>query len=396
MSDWLKVRAELPAHRKVRALARELGVCEAEALGIVVTLWLWVSIHRASGELDGDALADLDDALPSRRLSRVTSHVTLRDSLVTVTLLDLRDGVYRVHDWHDHGGSGIAERDTSRQKARDRQHRKRLRDKGLTSCGDPDCHACHARHADPVTRDVTRDVTLQSRAEQSTSTPLAPQGGMRAGDSGGDPITPERAARSEAGEPLPVEACDDSFDPEAPKRRKPAPGAAAAVARELRQRWGALADRGLVAPIADWGGRTAAVRRRLGEVDGSGRCWWLEHWREALDVIETGRDPRLRGDRRLTVDEFLAGGSGGWNARSLIERATPAPKGAPPKQLDPCADCNGRGRGAICSTCDGDGRARDPDGRKLTARKCEPCRGLGAEVCGRCKGSGAEPTREAG
>lgn len=92
---WISVHEQLKDHHKTREFARLLGCSRHEAIGILVTLWLWgVNNADRNGGL-GDATAE-DIAFGA--MYRSDSKL-LANHLVTSGWLDEIDGHYMLHDW---------------------------------------------------------------------------------------------------------------------------------------------------------------------------------------------------------------------------------------------------------------------------------------------------------
>lgn len=120
---WIKVEQSLRDHRKLWALAHELGLGRATAIGHLVLLWLWSLDNAPTGKLNGvspSAIATVThwEGKPDE----------LTDALVSAGFLD-RSRKYpdrlRIHDWKDYAGKLLESR--TRQAVRQRTHRDRIR-----------------------------------------------------------------------------------------------------------------------------------------------------------------------------------------------------------------------------------------------------------------------------
>ena len=97
---WVSVHEQVEG-RKLRELSKSIGCSPKEALGIVVSLWLW-GLNNANkyGELKGSDRKDLLEAL-SGGLSDGLSSDNILDCLINKEWIDLIDGIYILHDWEE-------------------------------------------------------------------------------------------------------------------------------------------------------------------------------------------------------------------------------------------------------------------------------------------------------
>lgn len=95
---WVAVHEQVVG-MKLRELSKSIGCSQKEALGIIVSLWLW-GINNAAkdGELKGSDKNDIKDAL-SIGLSDGLSPDNIVDCLIDKKWIDLIDGVLYLHDW---------------------------------------------------------------------------------------------------------------------------------------------------------------------------------------------------------------------------------------------------------------------------------------------------------
>lgn len=95
---WVSVHDNVIG-KKLRDLAKELGTSQEEALGILVSLWIW-SLRNADkdGQLVG---ADKEDVLEAFSMKMVSgSKVDLVDVLIKTKWMDEPEpGVLYIHDW---------------------------------------------------------------------------------------------------------------------------------------------------------------------------------------------------------------------------------------------------------------------------------------------------------
>lgn len=115
--------SSLPGHRKLKKLARVLGVSKAEALGRLALVWIWAAEYAPDGVIP-PAFDALDVADAAEFPGSPDSFV---DALLEAGFLDLStDGVLAIHDWRAYSGKLIA----NRVKARERKAAYRERQRG--------------------------------------------------------------------------------------------------------------------------------------------------------------------------------------------------------------------------------------------------------------------------
>lgn len=190
---WIKVWTVVALHPKVQRLEKELRL--KDALGVVVRLWCWTADYAPEGEIPES------DAPTAAKFARGeacrTRPADMLSAFLAVGLLDHVPGGYRVHDWHEMQTKHVEAEEKRRDQAAERQRRFREKEEARRSA-ERDSNA-------PVTRDVTRDVTVTSvtreegeedkrekkishaRSPQITVAPPEPttEGG-RAGQTGGN------------------------------------------------------------------------------------------------------------------------------------------------------------------------------------------------------------------
>lgn len=93
---WISVHEQLKDHQKVRHLSKLLRCSRHEALGVLITLWLW-GLNNADrhGDLNGADAEDIADGIIYRALTAET----LVQALVESKWLDEAAGHYTLHDW---------------------------------------------------------------------------------------------------------------------------------------------------------------------------------------------------------------------------------------------------------------------------------------------------------
>lgn len=98
---WRKLEDTFHSDRKIRKLARELGIPEPHAAGHIVTLWSWALLHAKDGDL---SKFDVDDIEYGAKWAG--AHGTFLHACVTTGLIDDdQNGSVILHNWITRGGS---------------------------------------------------------------------------------------------------------------------------------------------------------------------------------------------------------------------------------------------------------------------------------------------------
>ena len=152
MLPWIQVYSNLADHPKIYALVDRMKLRRnSEAVGIVVSLWLWAAKNAPDGDLSG---------FPERAIADAVGYSSsyagkLCQLLVETRWLDEKEGGgYQIHDWETYAGMLMDALERQMEKSRDRQKRYRMRKKQISAEGDTD---------DNVTRNVTRYATNVTR-----------------------------------------------------------------------------------------------------------------------------------------------------------------------------------------------------------------------------------------
>lgn len=138
---WIQSHDTLGGHRKVKQLARVLGISRPAVVGHLQYLW-WEALNYApDGDLSGYGAEDLADALLWDGEAQV-----LVDALLAVHWLDgPRDGPWVVHDWAEWASEFAKHQGQRRQSSlranHERWHVQRQRP-------DPSCPLCEAEPSD--------------------------------------------------------------------------------------------------------------------------------------------------------------------------------------------------------------------------------------------------------
>ena len=155
MLPWIQVYSNLPEHPKIYALVDRLKLRRnSEAVGIVVSLWLWAAKNAPDGDLSG---------FPDRAIAAAVgyplnlSHKLCKELIETGWLDVDNSGGYRIHDWEDHASMLMDALSRQKAMARERSRRYRRRksatDQALLAEDAVENHV--ARHVTHHASDVT-------------------------------------------------------------------------------------------------------------------------------------------------------------------------------------------------------------------------------------------------
>lgn len=124
---WISVH-ESVVGAKLRLFAKELNASQNEALGLLITLWLW-GIHNADryGKIVGATKSDVAKVIYSG-LSDKLDPVDSVDALIKTNWIDIdEDGLY-IHDWNEwqkQWYKALDVRDRERERKREERARKK-------------------------------------------------------------------------------------------------------------------------------------------------------------------------------------------------------------------------------------------------------------------------------
>jgi len=129
---WIRVDQSLRDHRKLIALANELGIGAAAATGHLVLLWLWCLDNAPDGKLTRIDPAIMGEAAQYHVCADGTNRgsATFLEALVACGWVDKRGhGTdrppdFQIHNWEEYGGKLLQSRDRHREVVR--QSRDRL------------------------------------------------------------------------------------------------------------------------------------------------------------------------------------------------------------------------------------------------------------------------------
>jgi hypothetical protein len=117
---WIESHDDLWHHPKTRRLARNLGVPEPYAVGLLHYLWWWCHRYASTGDLSAYTAEDLADGLEWEG-----DPDTLLTALVTAGFLDQTATGYAVHDWYEYAGRLVEQKEARRAQTRERVARYR-------------------------------------------------------------------------------------------------------------------------------------------------------------------------------------------------------------------------------------------------------------------------------
>lgn len=87
---------------KLRKFAKSAGISKAEALGTLVTLWLWgLNNADSTGEIQDADIKTISAAIPSDMLSDGVDSEQLVKILISTGWIDEVDGALFLHDWDE-------------------------------------------------------------------------------------------------------------------------------------------------------------------------------------------------------------------------------------------------------------------------------------------------------
>lgn len=125
MTPWIQIYSNLPEHPKIYQLADTLETGNCEAVGVVVSLWLWAAKNAPDGDLSRFPVRALGDAVGWRGDTK-----RLYQSLVACGFLDEDGENTRLHDWEEYAVRlmEINERKKKQEYERTKRYRERKRE----------------------------------------------------------------------------------------------------------------------------------------------------------------------------------------------------------------------------------------------------------------------------
>ena len=127
MLPWIQVYSNLADHPKIYALVDRMKLRRnSEAVGIVVSLWLWAAKNAPDGDLSGFPARAIAQALGFQ----INYAKKLCQALVDTNWLDVdANGCYSIHNWSRYAGRLIEI--TLRQREQSTERSRRYREKSL-------------------------------------------------------------------------------------------------------------------------------------------------------------------------------------------------------------------------------------------------------------------------
>jgi len=118
---WIAVHEQINGS-KLRELRKKVDCSKCEAIGILVSLWLW-GINNAdpSGEIRAADREDIADMLQND-ISRKKSAMAVVEALISTGWIDEIDGTLYIHDWgewQEQWYKALARREKDRQRKRE-------------------------------------------------------------------------------------------------------------------------------------------------------------------------------------------------------------------------------------------------------------------------------------
>ena len=114
---WIQAHQHLRDHRKLLAAADELEIEPVHLLGHLISFWLWALDNAPSG-----SLAEVNNRTIARAAQWNDEPNKLVDALTSTQWLDIQeDGNLMIHDWYDYAGKLIEQRESERERARQRR-----------------------------------------------------------------------------------------------------------------------------------------------------------------------------------------------------------------------------------------------------------------------------------
>ena len=123
MTPWIQIYSNLPEHPKIYQLADTLETGNCEAVGVVVSLWLWAAKNAPDGDLSRFPVRALGDAVGWRGDTK-----RLYQSLVACGFLDEDGENTRLHDWEEYAVRlmEIIDRSKRSKQERNRRYREKI------------------------------------------------------------------------------------------------------------------------------------------------------------------------------------------------------------------------------------------------------------------------------
>lgn len=131
---WIRVDTALTRHPKIARFAKAMDMNRHEAIGVLVDLWAWSVDYAENGDLTRYSSAELLTSL-SISGGLLPGEPDLLGALEESGLADRQDGTLVLHDWDDHQGQLIAQREKNRE--RQRRYAQRRKEEALANAAKP-------------------------------------------------------------------------------------------------------------------------------------------------------------------------------------------------------------------------------------------------------------------
>ena len=177
MLPWIQVYSNLADHPKIYALVDRMKLRRnSEAVGIVVSLWLWAAKNAPDGDLSG---------FPERAIADAVGYSSsyaekLCQQLVETRWLDETENGYALHDWVEYAPAIIDMYEKDKNRTRERVRKFRERRRSITpdeTVSQQTCNVtcnvtsdkCNAPRLDMTTEDKRREEHMSSSEASSWS-----------------------------------------------------------------------------------------------------------------------------------------------------------------------------------------------------------------------------------
>lgn len=177
MLPWIQVYSNLADHPKIYALVDRMKLRRnSEAVGIVVSLWLWAAKNAPDGDLSG---------FPERAIADAVGYSSsyaekLCQLLVETRWLDETENGYALHDWVEYAPAIIDMYEKDKNRTRERVRKFRERRRSITpneNVSQQTCNVtcnvtsdkCNAPRLDKTTEDKRREEHMSSSGASSWS-----------------------------------------------------------------------------------------------------------------------------------------------------------------------------------------------------------------------------------
>lgn len=111
---WFEAHQSMAKHPKTLKLARLLKADRRYAVGLLHDLFSWaLTAAGKDGRLQGMEAADIAAALDAASEKKGQAFV---EALLESGYLEIREGVYYIHDWYDYAGKLMDKREADRRR----------------------------------------------------------------------------------------------------------------------------------------------------------------------------------------------------------------------------------------------------------------------------------------